>query len=263
MMMDRLRRIFSRDSKVPPAPPTFALPSGMRIYAVGDIHGRSALLAKMLAAIEADAQAAPAPTTIQVFLGDYIDRGMQSREVIDRLLAAPPEGHERICLLGNHEDVLLRFLEEPGILREWGNFGGYATLASYGIGIPESMAPEALAALRDRFKQQFPAQHAAFLKHLRLSYSVGDYLFVHAGVRPGLPRAGQSRDDLLWIRQPFLQYEGFFEQYVVHGHSPVAVPDIRVQRANLDVSAAAVNSLCCLVLEDTQRRILLVTDEKS
>jgi serine/threonine protein phosphatase 1 len=180
-----------------------------------------------------------------------------------RSLAPPVQGHTRICLLGNHEDVLLRFLEEPSILREWGNFGGYATLASYGIGIPESMTPQALADLRDRFKQHFPAQHAAFLKQLRLSYRAGDYLFVHAGVLPKLPLAEQSRDDLLWIRQPFLQHEGFFEQYVVHGHSPVAVPDIRVQRANLDVSAAAVPSLCCLVIEDTQRRILLVTDEKS
>jgi serine/threonine protein phosphatase 1 len=243
MMMRRLRRIFASDSPIPTEPPTFALPSGMRIYAVGDVHGRSTLLAKMLAAIAADAAANPATTTIEVFLGDYIDRGMHSREVIDMLLAPPVQGHTRICLLGNHEDVLLRFLEEPSILREWGNFGGYATLASYGIGIPESMTPQALADLRDRFKQHFPAQHA--------------------GVLPKLPLAEQSRDDLLWIRQPFLQHEGFFEQYVVHGHSPVAVPDIRVQRANLDVSAAAVPSLCCLVIEDTQRRILLVTDEKS
>lgn len=237
----------------------FAVPDGVRVYAVGDIHGRSNLLAKMLAAINQDAVSGTQHRTVEVFLGDYVDRGMHSREVLDLLIAPAADGHERICLQGNHEEALLHFLTDPQSLRSWANIGGYATLASYGIAIPESMSPERLGILRNRLRQQLPESHDAFLKNLKLNYVLGGYLFVHAGIMPMVALDKQRPEHMLWIRDPFLRHQGFFEHYVVHGHSPVAVPEILINRANLDVSAADIDSLCCLVAEGTERRILMVT----
>ena len=244
----------------PLAPRDFCVPAGTRVYAVGDIHGKAALLKKTLAEIRDDADKHPGETIVEVFLGDYVDRGFHSREVIDLLLEAPPAGHQRICLKGNHEEALLRFIAEPMVLREWATFGGYATLASYGIQIPQSMTPGALAEVRDRFTQRLPAAHLNFLRNLRFTHAVGDYLFVHAGIEPKLPIAEQDPSRLLWIREPFLSHPGYFEQYVVHGHTPVTAPDIRNNRANLDVSSAAKNSLCLLVLSACERQPLLITD---
>ena len=260
MVLGPLRRMFSSPKPASAVPRVFTVPDGVRVYAVGDIHGRSALLKKMLEAIAQDAAEHPTNSIVEIFLGDYVDRGMQSREVIDLLLAAPPKGHERMCLMGNHEDTLLRFLQSPPILREWANFGGYATLASYGIAIPESASPETLSILRDRFQRSLPAAHDMFLRNLPLTHIVGDYLFVHAGILPKLPLAEQKREHLLWIRDPFLRHKEPFDYYVVHGHTPVEAPDIHSHRANLDISAAAVNSLCCMVIEGSDRRSFIVTD---
>lgn len=234
----------------------------MRIYAVGDVHGRSALLADMLAAIVQDADKARSDAVVEVFLGDYIDRGINSREVVDLLIAPPPEGHERICLLGNHEAAMLRFLAEPASLRNWASFGGYATLVSYGIAIPMSMSPQIACDLRERLQQNLPAAHVEFLGNLQLTCRLGDYLFVHAGILPGLALEQQKPEHLLWIREPFLSHTGFFDSYVVHGHSPVSAPEIRANRANIDISDAPTDSLCCLVIEGSVRRLLTVTGAK-
>ena len=258
MVIARFRQMFSAPVSIAPEKRVFCIPDGVRIYAVGDVHGRSGVLRTMLSAIAEDARLRPVPRVIEVFLGDYIDRGLYSREVVDVLLHAPPDGHERICLLGNHEQTLLHFLKDPKVLRDWANFGGYATLASYGVPIPATISPETVAVLRDRLQQNMPAAHAAFFKNLQLRYILGDYLFVHAGLMPGLAWDMQKPDNLLWIREPFLQHEGYFEQYVVHGHSPVAVADIRPNRANIDITAAAVNSLCSLVIEGDERRVMVV-----
>ena len=258
--MMRFFRKRAEPPAAPLAPRDFHVPANTRVYVVGDIHGRSALLKKMLAAINADAAQHPDAKIVEVFLGDYVDRGMDSREVIDLLLAPPATGHERICLKGNHEEALLRFLAEPMVLREWASFGGYATLASYGIQIPQSMQPAALAELRDRFRAALPEAHRHFLTNLRMTHSAGDYLFVHAGIDPKLPLEEQDPGRLLWIREPFLSHAGYFQHYVVHGHTPVTAPDIRNNRANLDVSAAAKSSLCALVLSGGERRTLLITN---
>lgn len=242
--------------------PIYAMPDGMRAYVVGDIHGRAKLLQKMLAAIAFDARERPTDQVFEIFLGDYIDRGMQSREVIELLLAPPPKNHKRICLLGNHEEALLKFLQDPNILRGWANFGGYATLASYGIAIPSSMSPANLVAVRDALLRSLPPTHLNFIQGLRLFYTLGDYLFVHAGINPGTSLGEQKQEHMLWIRDAFLNHKGFFEQYVVHGHSPVTEPDIRDNRANLDVSDAPVDSLCCLMLESIDRRVILMTEEE-
>lgn len=260
-MLNRLRQLFSTPETAPRPLREFSVPEGVRVYAVGDIHGRSQLLAKTLAAIHDHARSNPAKKTYEIFLGDYIDRGMESKQVIDLLTAPAPDGHERICLLGNHEETLLRFLTDPKILRDWANFGGYATLASYGIGIPESMSPEQLFILRAGLQKNMPPAHLEFLRKLHLNYTVGDYLFVHAGILPNIPIAQQKREHLLWIREPFLSHTDFHDYYVVHGHSPVVHPDIHSHRANLDVSAAPTDSLCCLILEGSERHTLLITRE--
>ena len=259
-MMKLFRKRAAPEMTAPLTPRDFSVPANTRVYAVGDIHGRAGLLKKMLAAITEDASKYPESNIVEVFLGDYVDRGMESREVIDLLLAAPPKGHQRICLKGNHEEAMLKFLAEPTVLREWATFGGYATLASYGIQIPQSMQPAALMQVRDCFMENLPPTHLHFLRNLHYSHSVGDYLFVHAGIDPKLAIADQDPSRLLWIREPFLQYSGYFEQYVVHGHTPIAAADIRNNRANLDVSAAAKNSLCALVIRGNERSPLLVTD---
>lgn len=246
---------------LPLKPRVFAAPEGTRIYAVGDVHGRARLLAKTMATITRDAGVHPGKRIVEIYLGDYIDRGLESRAVIDLLLAPPPPGHTRICLKGNHEETLLRFLGEPGILRQWANFGGYATLASYGIPIPQSMTPDSLAKLRDAFLQALPPEHLQFLKSLKLIHSEGGYLFVHAGIVPGVALAQQKTDDLLWIRDAFLRHPGYHNQYIVHGHTPVASPELRPNRANLDVSAAQKESLCFLVVEGEERTSLLISEQ--
>jgi serine/threonine protein phosphatase 1 len=261
MLIRRLRRLLVPPKPVPRVAPRFALPAGVRIYAVGDIHGRRRLLAEMLEAIAADARQHPTTHIIEVFLGDYIDRGMYSREVIDMLIARPPSGHQRICLRGNHEETLLRFLDDPNVLRDWANFGGYATLTAYGVAMPTSMSAEQRIALRNQFQQNLLPSHEEFLRGLPLIYQSGDYAFVHAGVLPSAPLSQQKSEHLLWIREAFLNHSGFFEKYIVHGHSPVVAPEIYDHRANLDVSDASISSLCCLVLDRAQRRIMLVTDQ--
>lgn len=257
--MARLRRLFSSPTPVPTAPPVFSLPDGMRVYAIGDIHGRSDLLQKMLVAIARDAAQHPGKRIVEVFLGDYVDRGMQSREVIDMLLVPPSISHERVFLKGNHEETLLAFLEDPTVLRSWANYGGYATLASYGIAIPPSMSPEKMTILRDTFQKNLPTTHLEFLKTLRLTYQLGNYAFAHAGVVPHVPFAQQPAAQLLWIRETFLRHTEYFDHYIVHGHSPIAAPEVLHHRANLDVSAAPIDSLACLVIEKTDRHAMVVT----
>lgn len=262
MPIQRLRQMFFPPEPAPMEARIFCVPEGVRVYAVGDIHGRANLLSKMMHAIAEDARANPKSRIIEIYLGDYIDRGLQSREVIDLLLAPPPAGHERICLMGNHEEALLHFLKDPNILKDWTNFGGYATLASYGIDIPSAMLPETRSKVRDQLQQNLPAEHLNFLKNLELTSVIGDYLFVHAGILPGVPLAQQKPQHLLWIRDSFLKHDGFFDQYyVVHGHSPTATPDIHINRAGIDVSEAAISSLCCLALEGGERNIIMATDE--
>jgi len=233
--------------------PDFHLPPSVRVYAVGDIHGQAKLLEKALNAIEEDAKTFKGERIIQIFLGDYIDRGMYSREVLDLLTQPPPEGHERICLLGNHEATLLKFLDNPKTIRKWSSFGGFTTLASYGIAIPKTLSGKDLTNLHRDFIRVFPASHQNFLKELQHRYCVGDYLFVHAGVNPYLPLDEQYAEDLIWIREEFTDYEGLYPQYIIHGHTPVETLDIRRNRANLDLSVAIGEQLGCLKLEGNQR----------
>lgn len=265
LMIKLLRTLFHKSEKpatrVVSEPRLFTLPPGIRVYAIGDIHGKADLLKAMLEAIEEDARQHPDQLIFQVFLGDYIDRGLQSKEVIELLIQPPPAGHQRICLMGNHEETLLKFLRAPETLRDWGSFGGYATLASYGVDLPPDLSPKKRALLSSQLQLNMPASHLKFIQGLRLFYELGDYLFVHAGIKSNIPLEQQGPDTLLWIRDSFLSHKQCFGRYIVHGHSAVAEPQILENRANIDVSDAAVESLCCLAINATERKVILMTSE--
>ncbi len=224
------------------------VPDGTRIYAVGDVHGRADLLAALLKRIDVHRNANPIGQCAEVFLGDYIDRGPHSREVIDILIERQRLA-AIICLMGNHETFAAEFLVEPSAWSAWKHLGGPATLLSYGV------APTASDDLREHektataFRAALPESHYAFLHGLALSFTSGDFFFVHAGVRPGIPLREQRADDLLWIREEFLLHEGDFGKVVVHGHTPAWEPEIRSNRINIDTGAYATGRLTCLVLE--------------
>ena len=225
------------------------VPDGVRIYAVGDIHGRVDLLDAMLKRIEIDLEKYPTPVAIEVYLGDYIDRGPSSRQVIDRLVERNRK-FRGVFLKGNHESYLTEFMTKPSILDEWRQFGGLETLRSYGIVAPINVGADIRARLTDCLRRALPASHTGFLDNLRLSFTCGDYFFAHAGVRPGVPLTKQREEDLLWIRQDFLLCEEEFSKIIVHGHSPMLAPDIRPNRINIDTGAYATGRLTCLRLEN-------------
>jgi len=230
--------------------------NGVRIYAVGDIHGRDDLLARLHVAMGEDAAAHPTEAKRIVYLGDMIDRGQDSRAVVDRLLESPIPGAERIVLMGNHEECLLSFLNDIAIGPAWFAFGGIATLQSYGVEPPGSMAAADLVRVQRQLRAALPERHYAFFRQLRLTHEEGDYLFVHAGIRPGIPLTAQSPEDLLWIREPFLGSEADFGKIVVHGHTIAADPVIRPNRIGIDTGAFRTGKLTCLVLSGKTRHFL-------
>ena len=219
-----------------------SLPPGMRVYAVGDVHGCAGRLGALHARIAADVAARPAGRIVLLHLGDYVDRGPDSAGVLERLLGpAPVPGAEVVNLVGNHEVMMLDAADprsHPGAMDFWLENGGAETLASYG----------ARAEDRDPFAR-VPEAHLALLRRCPLRWAAGDFLFVHAGVRPGVPLDRQDPFDLIWIREPFLSWEGDLPLVVVHGHSPTAAPAIRPHRIGIDTGACFGGDLTCLVLE--------------
>ena len=232
------------------------VPEGYRVYAVGDIHGRADLLARLHRSIRADAERTRARHKVLVYLGDYIDRGPDSRDVVNMLVHMPLGGFETIHLKGNHEDLLLDYLD-GGDGRVWLFNGGDATLASYGEAVYDPyLRGSELERLRRRLLAGIPADHLAFLRGLKTRHAVGDYLFVHAGVRPGVALDDQKEKDLIWIRGPFLDATEDFGKVVVHGHTIHPTPELLDNRIGIDTGAFATNRLTCLVLEGADRRIL-------
>lgn len=234
-----------------------SLPDGMRVYAIGDIHGRRDLLDGLLARIGQDADGEePVEHEMIVFVGDYIDRGPQSREVIDRLLSPMPRGMEPVFLLGNHERLLIDTLRSAETLSLWLPNGGQATLKSYGIDLLDMASRPAGSVSESWIEQAIPETHRAFLKGLQLYKKLGDYLFVHAGIRPGVPLAEQSNHDLLWIRAEFLEHEGDLGHFVVHGHTARLEPDVRANRIGIDTGAVKTGRLTALRLQGRDRRFI-------
>lgn len=227
-----------------------------RIYAIGDIHGRLDLLERAIAVIGRDV-AAHGPAALTVTLGDYVDRGPDPFGVIERL-SANPFPTDFVALKGNHEELFERFLVEPEIAAHWRRLGCLETLHSYGVRVADLMmgvnydrAALALAAA-------LPPTHRAFLGALKTSLDSERYFFCHAGVRPGVPLARQSDEDLMWIRDDFLNSSADFGKIVVHGHTPVPEPDVRANRINIDTGAFITSRLTCIALEDAGYRFLEV-----
>jgi len=232
------------------------VPDGLRVYAIGDIHGRADLLDELHRMIRDDAADWDGDRII-VYLGDYIDRGMHNREVIDTLVHHAVDGFRSIHLIGNHEAVLLQFLQDAEIARDWLNFGGETTLASYGVRLHRDDATiDNLLTAKAALKQNMPPEHLAFLRGLRLNYWIGDYMFVHAGVRPGVPLDRQDGNDMIWIRKTFLQSREDFGKVIVHGHTPMLAPEVRQNRISIDTGAFFSGHLTALVLQGTSRRFL-------
>jgi len=225
------------------------VPDGVRVYAIGDIHGCADLLDQTLGRIDLDLTRNPVATNFQIFLGDYIDRGPASREVVDRLVVRH-RLHPTIFLKGNHETYVTSLANNPSILEDWQRFGGFETLMSYGIVPDVNSGGSSKTQLAAAFGRVLPASHRHFFNNLTLSFTCGDFFFVHAGVRPGITLADQSEQDLLWIRQDFLCYEEKFSKVIVHGHTPVLEPDIRPNRINIDTGAYATGRLTCLRLQN-------------
>ncbi|MBF0212407.1 MAG: serine/threonine protein phosphatase [Magnetococcales bacterium] len=240
------------------APFVARIPDETRVYAIGDIHGRADLLRTIHDQIRADFAPLPASwRKIVIYLGDYIDRGDDSKGVIDLLLDNPLPTCESIHLKGNHEAELQDFLVNPGGGHLWTQFGGMATASSYGVQVPPRISAEArMQELRDRLLEAIPMAHQAFLTSLRFRYELGDYFFTHAGVRPEVPLNRQRPPDLLWIREPFLYYDGQLEKVVVHGHTVMETPVITPNRIGIDTGACYSGHLTCLVLEQTSHRFL-------
>lgn len=226
------------------------VPDGERLYVVGDVHGRSDLLARIHHAIRADVHERPGPLKrTVVYLGDYVDRGPGSFQVLEMLIRMPLEGMKLVYLKGNHEDMMLRFIRGDDI-PGWLYNGGDATLASYGVMVTRMMpSPTMIAELRRRLQDAMPAAHVTFLESLQLMHLAGDYLFVHAGIRPGVPLDAQRPADLMWIREPFLVAKNTFGKCVVHGHTISTVPEVRANRIGIDTGAFYSGRLTCLVLE--------------
>jgi serine/threonine protein phosphatase 1 len=227
------------------------LPEGIRIYAFGDIHGRSDLLKEMFAVIDADIAQNPVSRPIEVFLGDYIDRGPDSAQTLDLLIERGLH-RETVFLKGNHEAFLLEVLRDPTKLEDWRQFGGLQTLMSYGV--QPTLNPDSVeqADLIRALTEVMPSDHLRFLEALKLSFVCGDFFFVHAGVRPGIPLKEQQESDLLWIRNEFLDSDENFGKFIVHGHTPVQKPDIRPNRINIDTGAYATGNLTLLTIQGSR-----------
>jgi serine/threonine protein phosphatase 1 len=232
-----------------------AIEPGRRVYAIGDIHGRLDLLRELHERIVQDAAGFDGERSL-VYLGDYIDRGPQSREVIDELLDAPLPGFATVHLLGNHEQTLLDFLQYPQQAGGWLAWGGRETLQSYGVRAPPDFMRTDIEQLRDEFQARLPERHVEFFRQMPLTHVEGDYLFVHAGIRPGVPLEEQSDSDLLWIRRDFTASEEPLPHMVVHGHSISEEVEMRPNRIGIDTGAFYTGVLTCLVLEGAERRLL-------
>lgn len=245
--------------------PGEASTGGRLVYAVGDIHGRADLLSRLITTILADAAGARgSERPLLVFVGDYVDRGPGSREVLDMLIALRDRGGvETAFLRGNHDDSLLRFLEEPGFGPVWQRMGGGATLTSYGVAPPPPRAPDAdWEAARAAFEAALPAGHLAFLEATALTLTVGDYLFVHAGVRPGVPLERQTPQDLMWIRDEFLQAPRPSDKVVVYGHTPTSDAYSDGVRIGIDTGAYATGVLTALRLHETAQNFMHSRSER-
>ena len=241
-----------------PAP---AVPAGYRVYAVGDVHGRDDLLAELLGRIEADQAARGGAETVIVFLGDLIDRGPASAAVVERLRTFAPEWAKTVFLAGNHEEVLLRLLDgDDRLIADWLRFGGTECCASYGL---DAAVLRRMGTRRagEAIRAAVPKPHVDFLRGFDDTLRIGDYLFVHAGIRPGLPLTSQAQSDLRWIRQPFLSDRSDHGFIVVHGHTISEGIDEAANRVGIDTGAYRSGVLTAFCADGSQRWFIQTGEE--
>lgn len=237
-MFPWLKHATTAPPNYPPAPP------GLTVFAVGDIHGRSDLLDRLHSQID-EIAAADQADSVEVYVGDYIDRGPDSAGVITRL-ARRCATRSVILLKGNHEAALEGFLSGSVSLSEWCAVGGAETLLSYGVPREILARKDAPTVVRDSFRSLFPQAHYRLFGAMKPFHLIGEYLFVHAGIEPGTPLLSQSRETMMWIREPFLGHSGDFGHIVVHGHTPAVDPEFKANRINLDTGAYMTNRLTCI-----------------
>ncbi|MBA4804680.1 MAG: serine/threonine protein phosphatase [Brevundimonas sp.] len=247
------------------APETPRVPEGTVVWAVGDIHGRLDLLQPLVEGILADAAGSAASRKVVIFLGDYVDRGADSRGVIRYLADLPTDrGIEWRFLKGNHEEAMLDFLDDPSAGARWCEYGGDAALRSYGLRPPElKHRVEAWARISADLGHKLAPRERAFLENLEFSLSIGDYFFAHAGARPGVPLERQSERDLMWIRNSFLDSEVGFDKVVVHGHTPTREVHVDNRRIGVDTKAYDSGVLSAVRLEGATRVTLQAVEESA
>jgi len=249
------KKLFGRDNRAPI--PRYRIPDGTIVYAIGDVHGRIDLLQSLEQRIVEDAATRGAARRVIVYLGDFVDRGYESRAVIEHLLETEIAGFERVFLMGNHEEYMIRFLEDSSKARGWFANGGIETLMSYGVVAGGSGATDTdLARVQSEFRAALPDSHKAFLAGLPVMHREGDYLFVHAGIRPGVAIEDQDPEDLRWIRRDFLDDKRDYGVVVVHGHTITEHPVDRPNRIGVDTGAYASSRLTCAVLVEDRREFM-------
>ncbi len=235
-------------------------PAGKRCYVIGDVHGRFDLLQRIVARIEADLKTREPKETSIVFLGDLIDRGPSSSDVVEYALSLSLDGVEAHYIMGNHEEMLVHGLRrEPDVLAKWLSLGGVATAASYGVS-PQQLSGRSPSELRATLFAAIPARHIDFLAAGLDYVSFGDFLLVHAGVRPGVPLEKQKPKDLRWIRSAFLNSEADYGAYIVHGHTVEREARRKANRLGLDTGAHASGVLTGARIEGREVEIIAVTE---
>jgi serine/threonine protein phosphatase 1 len=226
---------------------------GYRAYVVGDIHGRDDLLDQLLELIDEDLRRRPARKTLLVFVGDLIDRGPGSKQVLERLRTYRHRGVRPVFILGNHEEVLLRILAgDASLISNWLQFGGAECLRSYGVS-PRELIGQPVDKVQQIVGDTIPAGHREFLESFVDTCRFGDYLFVHAGIRPGIELDQQRQTDLRWIREPFLFDETDHGFVVVHGHTISSEVEERPNRIGIDTGAYRTGVLTAVAIEDCER----------
>jgi len=232
-------------------------PDGLRIYAIGDVHGRLDLLERIHDVIAANLHVHPVENWRIVHLGDYVDRGPNSSGVLDFLAGAQRRDERIVSLAGNHDVGFLDFLTTPEPNGLFANYGGSETALSYDVAI-DFGDPVAFAAQSEALRRAVPKAHRSFLESLPFSLTLGDFFFCHAGIRPGVPLETQDPQELIWIRDAFLNYEGLHPKIIVHGHTPSGEPEVRPNRINLDTGAFMSGVLTALVIEGGDKQIMQV-----
>jgi serine/threonine protein phosphatase 1 len=233
-----------------------SLPAGVRIYAIGDIHGRLDLLEDLLARIDRDRASRPIQRSLFVFLGDYIDRGPSSRATINRLIEHS-KGNETVFLKGNHELIAIKSLSDRAPFDQWmRRLGGMETLMSYGLRREDLLGGRPIVEIQAAFHAALPQAHLRFFRDLQLCFTCGDFFFAHAGVKPGIEISRQNERDLLWIREEFLTSRIDFGKIIIHGHTPAFEVEVEPNRVNIDTGAFATGRLTCLVMEQSKLSII-------